>query len=394
MKTTNSKKILITFGRSFLSLELARLLHAAGHRIFIADSMIYHVCRFSNAVEKNFIVPSPRFHPNDYINSLADIIKKEKIDLLIPIFEEITLLAFAKNRFPSFCEVFSPSFELYHELHSKWLFQCKLEELGISHPKTFLIQHPKDLEKLDFKKPYALKPCYSRASQDVKKVHPESALPSITIEKYNPWVAQEWIEGKRFCTYTVCKEGSVTAHAVYPVSYAIGGNSCIIFEAIEHPSILLWIKHFVEKIKFTGQIAFDFIEAEDGVLYAIECNPRATSGVLLFSNEDRLDHAFLADTPLPISPRPGTRKQIATGMLLYGWRKAALPNNRWRTFLKDLFNTKDVILRPSDIKPFLFEPLIFANIWLNSQKYGMPIPASFTYDHDWNGEAIKLDAAH
>ena len=87
-----------------------------------------------------------------------------------------------------------------------------------------------------------------------------------------------------------------------------------------------------QEINFTGQIAFDFIESADKKLYAIECNPRATSGLLLFQNNDRLDQAFFAETQSPIFPQQGARKQIATGMCLYGWRKNALPENRLSKF--------------------------------------------------------------
>jgi hypothetical protein len=236
----------------------------------------------------------------------------------------------------------------------------------------------------------ALKPCYSRASQDLKKIYPQQTLPNFNIDVYNPWIAQEWIEGDRFCTYTVCYNGKIHAHGVYPVKYAINGTSCLTFEYIEHPGILEWVTDFIEKTNFTGQIAFDFIQAYDKTLYAIECNPRATSGILLFHEKDRIDQAFLKKVSDPIFPQYGCRKQIAAGMLLYGWRKVALPNNRTLRFLKDFFSTKDVIFRSKDIKPFLFEPLIFAHIWIKSKKYRLSLPASFTFDHDWNGEKINL----
>ena len=193
MKKSPSKKILLTFGRSFLTLELARQLHAAGHQIFVADSMGYQVCRFSRAVYKNFKVPSPRFDSEGYMHALVNIIEKEKIDLLIPIYEEITHLSRAKHHFPKFCQIFCPAFDLYHELHNKWLFQCRLKDLGITHPETFLIRDENDLNQLKWHTPLALKPCYSRASQKVKKLYPNTPIPNLTIEPHNPWVAQEWI---------------------------------------------------------------------------------------------------------------------------------------------------------------------------------------------------------
>ena len=75
------------------------------------------------------------------------------------------------------------------------------------------------------------------------------------------------MEGKRYCTYSVCRDGKVNAHATYPVSYAIGGSSCLSFSSIEHQPILDWITEFVAAQRFTGQAGFDFIEGADGSLY-------------------------------------------------------------------------------------------------------------------------------
>lgn len=384
-----TKNVLITFARSFLALEIARHWHESGHNVFVADSMNQHISRYSKAVSKNFKLPSPRFDSKNYINGLIRIIEKEKIDLLIPIYEEISYISKALSLFPSSCKIFSPSFDLYQELQNKWLFQERLRSLGFATLKSELVKSAEDLKKYSFSTPFALKPCYSRASQKVQKVFPSQRELQLEIEPHNPWIAQEWATGNKFCTYSICHNGKIYAHGVYPVNYAINGNSCLTFKAIEHPSILNWISEFIKKIHFSGQIAFDFIETENHQLFAIECNPRATSGLLLFNNADKLNQAFLATNQSMITPAYGTQRQIALGMLLYGWRKQAKPNNHLKGFLKDFLSTRDVIFKAKDPKPFLLKPLVFANIWVKSRKLGLNIPNYFTYDHDWDGESLE-----
>ena len=78
-----SKKILITFARSFLALELARQLDAAGHSVYMVDSVSCYVARFSNAIKKSFKVPSPRFNAEGYISSLVKIVEEQGIDFLL-----------------------------------------------------------------------------------------------------------------------------------------------------------------------------------------------------------------------------------------------------------------------------------------------------------------------
>lgn len=388
MHTETPKKILVTFARSFLALEISRHFRAAGHEVFVADSLGQHVTKYSNAIKKSFKLPSPRFDAENYLKGLIQIVEQEKIDWLIPVYEEISYIAKAAHLFPSSCKIFAPPFDLYHELQNKWFFQKKLDSLGIETLKFRLIERNEDLNHLDFDTPFAVKPCYSRASQKVKKIAPQQKEIEIDVEPHNPWIAQEWASGNKYCTYSICHEGKIFAHGVYPVNYAIGGNSCLTFETIEHAGIYQWIADFVKKTNYTGQIAFDFIETADNKLFAIECNPRATSGLLLFCNKSRLCNAFFGTNDKLIKPQNGARRQIAMGMLLYGWRKHSRPNNRFKSFLKDFFTTKDVVFKIKDLKPFFFKPMVFANLWLKSRRLGLGIPDFFTYDHDWNGEPI------
>lgn len=380
------KKILITFARSLWTLDLARKLSAAGHQIYVADSVPFHLCRFSKAIQEPFTVPSPRFCPEEYIRAIVNITKEKKIDIVIPVYEETWLIAKNKELFPDTCTLFSPTFENFNLLHNKWLFQKKLTELDIKTPSYFLIRENKELEQLTAGHPFALKASYSRASQSVQKFFPGEASYKTNISSTNPLIAQEWIDGEKYCSYAICRDGIVQALATYPVTYAIDGNSCLIFEAIQHEGIVNWIKNFVNKMEYTGQISFDFIQsAKNRELYAIECNPRATSGLHLFSEDDGLDKAILQKIDSPIFPALGRRQQILWGMLLYGWKKNGFTQSNLKQYISTVLTTKDVVFSASDLKPFLFEPLIFASIFFHSRKKKQKIPTYFTFDHDWNG---------
>lgn len=333
---SKSKNILITSGRSFIALDLARKFHAAGHKVITADTMSVHVSRFSRSVFKNFQIPSPRLSPNDFIKKMVWICQEEKIDLVVPVYEEILYLAEQKHLFPAHTEVFGPSFSLLKELHSKWHFTLKLRELGIEIPHTYLIETPDDLKKLDRSVPYAVKAIYSRASLGIFKLNPEEAIPSITIERHNPMIAQQWLSGERFCSYSVCREGVVKAHSLYPVGHTANGQGCIVFKAIEHPAIQKWIETFVKKVNFTGQIAFDFIVTPDQKVFAIECNPRATSGAHLFDEKDNLERAFSKQECTPIYPIGRRPKKLGIAMMMYGWRETSRPDNSFGSFLQCL----------------------------------------------------------
>jgi hypothetical protein len=388
MTSRSGKNVLITFGRSFLTLDLARLMNAGGHNVFIADSIPFPITRFSNSVQKVFRVPRPKFEPREYVDEIARIVRTESIDLVIPIHEETDILAMAQDQFPPECRLLLSDFDTENRLHNKYEYQVLLETLGVPTLKYAEVRSEADLASLDFDKPFALKQVYSRGSQQVYKVNPGEVPDGLSFDPLNPWLAQEWLKGDKYCTYSVCHEGRVYAHAIYPVRYAINGQSCLSYEPVEHAGITEWVTERVKEINFTGQIGFDFIEHPDRGLFTIECNPRSTSGILMFEPHNRVDRAFFAENDDVITPDPDVRKMVGPGMLLYGWRKSALEGNTLRGFARDFRHTDEIITRRDDIGPFLGIPFALSNILSNSVKYRVGLAEGFMHDHEWDGEQI------
>ncbi|WKL00688.1 hypothetical protein Q0F98_27345 [Paenibacillus amylolyticus] len=52
-----------------VTLDLARMLHRAGHRVYVAESAARHLTRSSSAVEQCAVVPSPRHDTRAYLGS-------------------------------------------------------------------------------------------------------------------------------------------------------------------------------------------------------------------------------------------------------------------------------------------------------------------------------------
>lgn len=379
------KKFFISGGRSTSTLDLARQLHAAGHHIITADTTSLNVCAFSRAVAKSVVFPSPRFKTAAFSKTIIEIVSREKVDYVIPTYEEALYFSKFLDQFPKECHVFTDSFETLHHLHNKWLFYQKQLSYGIEAPRTVLVKNAETAKNFSFAGPYALKECYSRASQSVCRIEKGAAFPGFSIDPRNPWIAQEWLEGDRFCTYSICHDGIVKAHAVYPVQFAIKGRSCLNFVAVEHPGIFDWVCRFAALTKYTGQVGFDFFELPNGKLYAIECNPRSTNGLLLFSPKDRIDRAFTNETPYPIFPKIGYRKQIAIGMCLYG-TKDAFKSKKIKGFLKTFLTSPDVVFSWNDPKPLLAMPFIFLFYIFQKMKLKLSLPSFFTFDCNWDGD--------
>ncbi len=395
MSELGAKTVLITFGRSYLSLRLARLMHAAGHDVLIADSVPFPVSRFSSAVRKTFRLPRPRYEPVEWMHALAGIAREEGVDLLVTVREGTEILANTIKRYPGLfperCKLFFSDFDLEAVLENKYEFQVALKTLGVPTLDFALVRTQQELDALDFDRPFAFKRVYSRGSQDVYKVRPGEPPRGLSFEVKNPWIAQEWANGTNFCSYSVCHTGQVKAHAAYPVGYAIDGTSCLMFDSVQHDGIAEWVRKCVKAFNFTGQIGFDFIDVPGRGLFTVECNPRATSGILLFDPETRVDRAFFGVNDEVIVPRPGARKMLGPGMLMYGWRKSSLEGNTFGRFLRDYRDADEVVFSRRDLGPTLALPLVAANILAEAARYRVNIPDAFMHDHDWDGGVADVD---
>jgi predicted ATP-grasp superfamily ATP-dependent carboligase len=384
--------ILLTGGRAPVTLDLARLLSKAGYNIFVAESLKHHLCSYSRAVIKSFLVPPPRINPTGYINALVEIIKQEKINLIIPTCEEIFYISSGLNTLSLYCQVFAEPLEKLNSLHNKWEFICSVEKLGLSAPKTWLIQSPEDLEKvlaLATPTKIVLKPVYSRFASNVHILSkPIDKIPPLEIHADKTWVAQEFISGKHYCSYSIVHQGDIKAMAIYPTIFTAGKGSCVYFESIENPAIFQWVKTFVYALQFTGQIAFDFIETDEGNLYPLECNPRAISAIHLFQDSDNLHQAFFNTTNRIIQPQSQQSSMIMMAMILYGLA-SAISSSRLGDWFKKITTSQDVILRLSDPLPFFHLWLVLLQFWGMSRKFGISLQQASTQDIEWDGEEIK-----
>jgi hypothetical protein len=153
---------------------------------------------------------------------------------------------------------------------------------------------------------------------------------------------------------------------------------------VSHPAALQWATTFIERESFSGQIAFDFIQAPTGELFGIECNPRATSGIHLLASHPRFVQAFLQEeTTSLITPNISTTAMLASAMLFYAL-PAALTTHTFSQWLAAFTSAHDVLFTWDDPLPALWQ--FFSLIYLTSkalQHHLTPLEAS-TLDIEWN----------
>lgn len=349
----------------------------------MAESLRGHLSQPSAAIKANFVVPAPRQETGAFLEALTRIVEQNQIDLLIPTCEEVFHIAKGLDNLP--CRVFTKPLDKLDSFHNKWKFAHAAVACGLRVPATMLIRNRDELlDAFARWRGLVLKPVYSRfASRTLILPQLREVLSTLTFDA--PWVAQEFIAGRQFCTYSVCQSGRITAHATYPTIFTAGQGATIAFQHMEHSAIFNWVRTFVERNNVTGQMSFDFIQSEDGQVYALECNPRATSGVHLLASHPQFAESFFDASTRTVTPLENNSQMLASAMLAYAL-PAALRKNELRSWAKTFLTSDDVIWDAKDPLPFLlqFRSLLFY-LKLARQKGISPLEAS-TYDIEWNGE--------
>jgi len=346
------------------ALQLARSFHLVGHRVVLVETHKYWLTghRFSNAVDRFYTVPAPEKDPEGYSQALLAIAKQENIDLYVPVCSPVASYydSLAKSVLAGCCEVFHFDAEVTQMLDDKYAFAEKARSLGLSVPKSFKITDPEQVINFDFsdeKRPYILKsiPYDSVRRLNLTKLpcatQAETAdfVKSLPISPEKPWIMQEFIPGQEYCTHSTVRNGELRMHCCCESS-AFQVN----YENIDKPEILAWVRHFVKELGITGQASFDFIQADDGNVYAIECNPRTHSAITMFYNHPGVADAYLSNIfhAEPLQPLATSKPTYWTYHEL--WRLTGIRSfQQLQTWCKNIFRGKDAILALDDPLPFL-----------------------------------------
>jgi predicted ATP-grasp superfamily ATP-dependent carboligase len=351
------KTILISGGKMTKALALARSFHSAGHRVILVESAKYRLTghRFSNAVDRFYTVPKPQ--SPDYAAALLDIVRREHIDVYVPVCSPAASYydALAKPLLEPHCEVLHADADLVRALDDKYAFAGLAASIGLPVPDAHRVSAPFQVTDFDFgdgMPPYILK---SIAYDPLHRLD-LTTLPRPTSEQTaafarskpmsedNPWILQSLIRGQEYCTHSTVRDGRVQVYCC-----AESSPFQINYEMVEQPGIEAWVREFVGKLRITGQVSFDFMVSEDGQVYAIECNPRTHSAITMFYNHPGLANAYLDNQAPAVTPLASSKPTYWIYHEL--WRLLTNPANAGSR-LRTIARGTDAVFAWDDPLPF------------------------------------------
>lgn len=351
-----SRTVLLTGGKMTKALALARLFHQAGHRVVLVESAKYRFTghRFSRAVDAFHCVPEAT--DPGYVDAVLDVAQRERVDVFVPVSSPAASVpdARAGELLAPHCDVVHGPTPLVAELDDKFAFSRLAAVVGLSVPDCHRITDPRQVEEFDFPedRSYILKRVaynpvgrmdLTRLSRDTRARNAELAR-ALPISAEDPWVLQEFIEGREYCTHSTVRDGEIRVYgccesSAFQVNYG----------HVDQPEIRRWVEQFVRALRLTGQVSFDFIVGADGVPYAIECNPRTHSAITMFRDHPHVAAAYLDSTHPQVTPRPGARP---TYWIYHEvWRLLTEPHRCVR--IATILRGRDAIFTAWDPLPYL-----------------------------------------
>lgn len=350
--------VLLTLGRLPTALELARGFAGRGWRVLVAEPFGMHLARMSRSVARSYRVTAPVLDPPRYLAELRELVERERVRLIVPVSEESMHVAALGAGLPAGVELFCPSQRQILALHDKLEFNRAAAALGLAVPRSAPAGTP-EAARLAAGGDVVVKPRFTCSGRGLS-VHARGSLPAPDPGT----LVQERLVGDEISSLSVVREGRVLGTAVYR-GVVMSGSVAVCFERVAAArAVERWVRRFADGTGHTGFIGFDFILGADGEPAAIECNPRATSG-LHFFEPATLAGGILAGDAVALRAAP---------LLTESWScfTAALgslfePSARRRNF-RLLRQARDVSWSGRDPWPFLLMmvntmPLIGRAVW-------------------------------
>ena len=381
-------KILITSSRMPYAVGMARKLAEAGHEVYASDAYELAPGSHSKYLAGHFVTGSPRDATEQFVDDVVRIASENEIELIVPSFEEVFYLATQRGRLDEVTSLYAPPFETLARVHDKATFQALTDKLGIRTPETIVTRTDDELRAAVERFPrYFGRAAFSRGGvallTNTGPLAGHVSIDDCHPTPESPWLIQEYVDGPMLCTYTTMHGGKATTHCTYRAPRQWEHSTAIAFESVDGSETLEIASKIAGDLGYTGQMSLDFVD-DDGTLYMIECNPRATDGLLLVDADDLSAGLIEPERELTMVP-PGEEVQLSMAVFGQMFDEGI---KEWPKSIHDLAHIRDANKGWHDHMPTLYNFLAFAHHAKLEMKERTALFVAMAGDISWDGQPI------
>ena len=381
-------KILVTSSRMPYAVGMVRKLAEAGHDVYASDAYELAPGSHSKYLAGHFVTGSPRDATEQFIDDVERIVSENAIELIVPSFEEVFYLATQRDRIERATRLYAPPFETLARVHDKATFQALTDRLGIRTPETLVARSDDELREQIGRFPrYFGRAAFSRGGvallTNTGPLAGHVAVEDCHPTPESPWLVQEYVDGPMICTYTTMHGGKATSHCTYRAPRQWEHSTAIAFESVDGAETLEIAEAIAGDLGYTGQMSLDFVD-DDGTLYMIECNPRATDGLLLVDANDLAEGLTSDERELTMVP-PGEEVQLSMAVFGQMFDEGL---REWPRSIHDIAHIRDANRGWHDHMPTLYNFLAFAHHAKLEMKERTALFVAMAGDISWDGQPI------
>lgn len=220
-------KILVTDGNNRASLAITRSLGREGHEVIVGAERLSCLASCSKYCKKSFTYSDPEKYSESFLLEVLQLVKDEKIEVLMPVSEITTLLLMLKKgAFEKYCSIPFHSYDSVNKAASKAQVIRIAQNIGIPIPLTHFLENPDEINSaIIFSStvgfPVVVKPSRSRIlnidgwrATGVKYANNKNELIDIINNFSNdeyPLLIQERIYGHGVGLFTCFNHGEMIA---------------------------------------------------------------------------------------------------------------------------------------------------------------------------------------
>ncbi len=354
------------------SLSARQTLYALGgrHTIDVLDPSPLCQCRFSRFVRHWHKAPNFAQEPRAFLEFLAERMKSERYDVLLPTHEQVYLLSRFRDELSPHIGLALPEFAALRRLQDKAEFTRLLAELRLPFPETAFVRTRQELlQGRQF--PCYVKLAHSTAGCGVFHVRDATELAAVAdrmaaaglLDGDLESLVQQPAKGVQSTVQAVFQHGRLAgAHCFEARDVGVGGMSTARVSAA-HPVVIAQVKELGAHLRWHGAMFLDyFFDAVTGRPEYIEANPRIGEtvnallcGVDLCDMLVRISRGEVLDASPPVlTAKLGVRTQSFLMILLSraveGANRCRLLAEIWRKWRgQGLYSdSEDELTRPRE----------------------------------------------
>jgi len=278
-------RVLVTNAKNRIAYNIVRSLAARDVEVYCADFVPRAMSYYSRYSSGHFIYPSPFSNQEQFVECLIAKIKELKIDVLIPVNEELFLVAKFKDEIAKHVKMAVPEYSQILTAHNKDKWEPIASQLQIPVPKTFAIDRflsdPGLIAELPF--PVLIKPKQGGGGWGIRRIDSVSEFKdfiSAGSHEGQPWerfMVQELIEGDTLCVAMVFSRGELRGKVAYRQirEYPKFGGQATCRISVSNPNAESHFQRLLKYLGWHGVCQADFIvNKETQIPYLIDINPR------------------------------------------------------------------------------------------------------------------------